>query len=390
MWSFPKPAARTPVLVALILGVCLIQVGNGILQVLLPVRLSEAMAPTLAVGAVASGYSLGFIAGCWAAPWLIVRVGMVRAFAAFALLAGIAAWGLEVLPSPWAWTAIRVLMGVAYVGTLTVAESWLAAQAGAAARGSVFSLYMVACKVAVVGGQMLLASPALLAGVWLTAGAGLCYALSLLPVAAIRTQPPVMRPAQARRPWRHVRVSPVAFAGCLVIGLCNTAVIGVGPAYLADLGYSATAIAVTMSGVQAGSVVLQWPIGWLSDRCDRRLVILGVAATSAVSALLIAAAGAASQPVLFALFTLWGSASLSLYAVCVAHANDMAPPGEAVPLASALLLAWAVGAALGPMLATLAMEGFGDRALFVYVGIVAGGLALFAAWRRWLMGPALR
>lgn len=375
-------ASRTPVLIALILGVCLVQVGNGILQVLLPIRLAEAMAPPLAVGAVASGYSIGFIAGCWAAPWLIGRIGMVRAFGAFALLAGAVTVFLEVLPNPWAWTGMRVLMGMSYVGMLTVAESWLAARAGPGARGSVFSLYMVACKVAVVGGQMLLASPGL-PGVWLVGAAAACYALSLLPVAAVREEPPSMTAAQARMPWRYVQVSPVAFVGCLVIGLCNTAVTGIGPAYLAGMGHSATVIAVIMSGVQVGSTVVQWPIGRLSDRRDRRLVILALAGTSAAAALLIATAGAASDTVLFVLFTLWGSAALSLYAICVAHANDHAPPGEAVALSSALLLSWALGAALGPMLATLAMECFGSGALFVYVGAASGGLALFAAWRRW-------
>ncbi len=378
-------------LVALILGVCVIQVANGILQILLPLRLAEAAAPPMVVGAVASAYSVGFVAGCWAAPWLIRRVGGVWAFAAFGLLAAAATLALQLLPDATAWVGLRVLMGISYVGMLTVAESGLAAMAPVHARGSVFSLYMIACKVAVIGGQMLLASPDLSAS-WLTALAALCYGLSLVPVAAIRppaSSAPSSTPVQpAGSPWRFVRRSPVAFAGCLMVGLCNTAVTGIGPAYLAGLDLTGAGVALVMSGIQVGSVVLQWPIGRLSDRRDRRLVICGVAGTAMVAAFLIAGAGAASQDVLLVLFTLWGSAALSLYAICVAHANDHATPEETVPLASALLLAWAVGAALGPLVATAAMEWFGHGALFAYVGVVSGGLALFAALRRWFAGPS--
>ena len=385
-------ASSTPVLIALILGVCVIQVANGILQILLPLRLAEAAAPPMVVGAVASAYSVGFVAGCWAAPWLIRRVGGVWAFAAFGLLAAAATLALQLLPDATAWVGLRVLMGISYVGMLTVAESGLAAMAPVHARGSVFSLYMIACKIAVIGGQMLLASPDLSAA-WLTTLAALCYGLSLVPVAAIRppdsSKAASSAPAQpAGSPWRFVRRSPVAFAGCLVVGLCNTAVTGIGPAYLAGLDLTGAGVALVMSGIQVGSVVLQWPIGRLSDRRDRRLVICGVAGTAMVAAFLIARAGAASQDVLLALFTLWGSAGMSLYAICVAHANDHATAEETVPLASALLLAWAVGAALGPLVATAAMEWFGHGALFAYVGAVSGGLALFAALRRWFAGPS--
>ncbi|MBP2297174.1 MFS transporter [Azospirillum rugosum] len=390
--SSQASSSTTPVLVALILGICVIQIANGILQILLPLRLAEAAAPPLVVGAVASAYSVGFVAGCWAAPWLIRRIGGVGAFAAFGLLAAAATLALQLLPDATAWVGLRVLMGMSYVGMLTVGESGLAALAPVHARGSVFSLYMIACKVAVIGGQMLLASPGL-SGPWLTATAALCYGLSVVPVAAIRpptssTPAPAGHGQPAGSPWRFVRRSPVAFAGCLVVGLCNTAVTGIGPAYLAGLELSGAGVALVMSGIQVGSVVLQWPIGRLSDRRDRRLVICGVAGTAMIAAFLIAKAGATSQEVLLALFTLWGSAGMSLYAICVAHANDHAAPEETVPLASAILLAWALGAALGPLLATAAMEWFGHGALFAYVGAVSGGLALFAALRRWFAGPS--
>lgn len=381
-YSSEASASSTPVLVALILGVCVIQIGNGILQILLPLRLADAAEPPMIVGAVASAYSVGFVAGCWVAPWLIRRAGGVWSFAAFGLLAALATLLLQILPDARAWVALRVVMGASYVGMLTVAESGLAALAPVAARGSVFSLYMIACKVAVVGGQMLLASPDLSA-LWLTLLAALCYGASVVPVVAIRP-PGSASPAQpASSPWRFVRRAPVAFAGCVTVGLCNTAVTGIGPAYLAGLDLSGASVALIMSGIQVGSVVLQWPIGRLSDRRDRRMVICGVAGTAMLASFLIARVGVASPEMLLALFTLWGSAGMSLYAICVAHANDHAATEERVPLASALLLAWAVGAALGPLLGTAAMEWFGHTALFAYVGVVSGALALFSAFRRW-------
>lgn len=378
-----------PVLAALVLGVCCIQVANGILQILLPLRLAQADAPPIMVGAVASGYSIGFLIGCWVAPWSIRRLGGVGAFAVGGLITAGVTLLLHLVPDARAWVALRAVMGMAYVGMLTVAESGLSSLVPNQSRGGVFSLYMIACKVAVIGGQMLLATPDL-PPVWLTGLAMLGYGLSTVPVAAVRPPSDGSATVPGGSPWRFFDRSPVAFIGCLVVGLSNTAVTGIGPAYLSDLGYGGPGVALVMSGVQLGSVALQWPIGRLSDRCDRRLVILGVAVTAMVSALLIARAGAASQGWLFALFALWGSASLSLYAVCVAHANDHAGPGETVPLASALLLAWAAGAAAGPLLATAAMEWFGPGALFDYVGFVSGALALFAALRHIVKGPARR
>ncbi|WP_349596700.1 MFS transporter [Azospirillum argentinense] len=385
------PASPLMVLAALILGVCVIQVANGILQILLPLRLAEAAAPPLVVGAVASAYSVGFVLGCWAAPWMIRRVGGVWSFAAFGLLAAAATLLLNLLPDAQAWVGLRLLMGVSYVGMLTVAESGLAGLTPPGSRGSVFSLYMIACKVAVIGGQMLLASPDLSA-LWLTVLAAGCYGLSLVPVAAVRPPASAAPKGPAPSPWQYVRRAPVAFAGCLMVGLCNTAVTGIGPAWLAGLALPAAGVALIMSGIQVGSVVLQWPIGRFSDRHDRRLVIFAVSAVATVAAFLIAAfanppGGAAPQTVLLGLFTLWGSAALSLYAICVAHANDHVTVEETVPLASALLLAWALGAALGPLLATAAMEMFGHDALFVYVGVVSGGLTLFAGLRRLISGP---
>jgi MFS family permease len=371
------------VLVALIAAVSVVQVSNGIVQVLLPIRLAAADTSAIKVGLVASGYSAGVVVGCWAAPRLIRSAGHVAAFLACALISASATALLDVLNSPWTWAGLRLVMGLCYVGMLNVAESWLIVRSPEASRGSIFALYMIACKVTLIGGQMLLAVPELgVSGLTLLAAAGLVLAAA--PVWTIRGPTPPRPPARkaAGSPLRFVRNSPVAFLGCLVIGLGNTTVVGIAPAYLSDLGLSTAEVALLMSGIQAGSILSQWPLGRLSDRGDRRGVILLIAAAGAVAALFIALAGAASVPVLLVLFTLWGSAAFSLYAICVAHANDWTPDEQMVSLSSALLLAWATGSAVGPLIASSAMELLGPRALFVYVGATLGMLALFTAWRR--------
>jgi len=174
--------------------------------------------------------------------------------------------------------------------------------------------------------------------------------------------------------------------GCLGSGLINSAVLGLTPIYGTRLGLPVGFIVWLLTAIQLGSFVCQWPLGRLSDRIDRRLVIAGCAMSVAVLSPLIATAGA-ERPWLLPLFFLLGGSMLTFYAVAVAHAGDFAEPDQMVGVSSGLLLAWAAGAAVGPSVAAPFIDVLGPRGLFLYTFLVATTLAAFVVWRMTRRAP---
>jgi MFS family permease len=193
---------------------------------------------------------------------------------------------------------------------------------------------------------------------------------------------------------RHLyRVAPVAAVGCFAVGFMNTAVMNITPYFLSSAAVPVATIGLLMGMIQMGRLVMQWPVGMLSDKIDRRLVILGASSTIVLIMLALAFIGPAKGEALrgasgelvrlgiIGLFFLWGAFALTLYAVCVAHAQDRGAPGESVGLTSSLLFAWAIGATVGPLVAGVLMEALGESMLFHSTAAIAGLLALFTASR---------
>ena len=157
--------------------------------------------------------------------------------------------------------------------------------------------------------------------------------------------------------------------------------VGVGPRYGTAIGLDAADIALTIAALQGGNLVIQWPLGWLSDRVDRRYVIAGAAAAVALVSVVILATGSASLTALVFLFGLWGGLAESIYAVSTAHANDRTAPGDYVVVSSTVLVMWATGSTVGPLLATGSMRMFGPAGIWLYFIAISAGFAAFVAWR---------
>jgi MFS family permease len=219
------------------------------------------------------------------------------------------------------------------------------------------------------------------------------FSLALIPVSLTTARTP-SQPKVVSVSVRHLyRVAPVAAVGCFAVGFMNTAVMNITPYFLSSAAVPVATIGLLMGMIQMGRLVMQWPVGMLSDKVDRRLVILGAASTIVVIMLALAFVGPVKSEALrgssgemvrlgiIGLFFLWGAFALTLYAVCVAHAQDRGGPGESVGLTSSLLFAWATGATVGPLVAGLLMELLGESMLFHSTAAVAGLLAAFTAWR---------
>lgn len=370
-----------PAILAIVLGVMILQLGNGLIGVLVPLRMGlEGLSPTM-IGVVATFYSFGFLIGCLLMPRLVRGIGHIRTFAVFAAAVSASTLGMT-LGIDWIlWGCLRFLMGICMAGLFSVAESWIVAQAPQPIRGRVLSLYMISNKLTLAGGQMLLAiGDPMGTGFFLLISA--CASLSLIPVALTRavTPPP---PTVATMSLKELyAIAPAALIGCVATGLMNAAVIGITPLYGLQIGLAAGPIAALVSVMQIGSLVAQWPMGWLSDRIDRRRVIVGGLAVVLAVSLAIALLGPV-LPVwmLYALFGIWGATGLSIYALCIAHASDFAEPGQMVPLTSTLLLSWAIGSTIGPLLATLVMELIGPAGLFFYAAVISAATGGFVAYR---------
>jgi MFS family permease len=359
-------------------GVTLLQFANTLLAVILPLTLAlHGYAGTIA-GLVVSGYGIGFLAGCVAAPRLIRDVGHIRAFAVLAAVCSVTSLVFAVSGYVALWLFLRIVMGFCQAGLFTVVEGWLSAASPPAARGRVLSFYLVATKVAIVGGQLMLGQADTASPVWFEV-AGAVFTLSLIPVALTHSpQPPPPR-LEVLGPRALFRITPAAVAGCLASGLLNSALLGLTPVYGTRLGLDPRMVVWLLTAFQLGSFVCQWPLGRLSDRFDRRLVLLGCVLS--VALLSILAGLAQAGPWLLLLFFLLGGSALTFYAVAVAHAADYADTDQMVGVSSSLLLVWAAGAAVGAFIAAPFIDLLGPQGMFLYTFVVAAGLAGFVAWR---------
>ena len=380
----------TPVrlsLLAVVLSTLCIQAGNGILGNLLPLALDAAGYPVGAVGLVVTGHALGFMAGSFFGGALIRELGNTRAFTVLALLGGVATACYAITTEPWLWAALRAVLGFGLAGLFVILESWLNQSVDNVRRGSVMGLYQLSQKVAYTIGQAAIATEG---DPWLFfLIAAVAFAASAWPVATAKGgRPP--RPRLTRVSlWTVIRRVPAAAAGCFSAGLINSPVAGMAPIYGIGVGLSPSWTAILMAVMQVGSLLSQWPMARFSDRMDRRWVMLGSAALAAASSLAIMLVGARVPWLLFVLFALWGAASLSTYAVCVAQANDRAPRGAAVAISSTLQLLWSIGSVSGPFLATLVIGWMGRDGLFAYGAVLAAVLCGFVGWRLYVRPPSL-
>jgi MFS family permease len=365
---------------ALFLGIALMMLGNGLQGSLLGIRASLEGFPTTLTGILMSGYYAGFLIGSVLAPRLVARVGHVRVFAALAALASSAILIHAVWINPATWTVIRLVTGFCYAGLYVVVESWLNDQATNQTRGQLLSLYMMVTLGAAAGGQWLLnvADPA---GVHLFILVSVLVSLSSIPL-VLSTGPTPAFATPSRVGVRELYlVSPTGVIGYFGTMLASGAYFGMGAVYGREIGLSVRDISLFMSLIMLGGMLLQWPIGRLSDAWDRRRVLTGVTLLAAVFALLAGLAAGRSLLGLFALSALFGGTNLPLYSLCIAYVNDYLERDQIVPASGTLVLIGGVGAVFGPVTAAIAMRSFGPAAFFWWLATIHAAIGAFAIYR---------
>ncbi|WP_457093748.1 MFS transporter [Microvirga sp. P5_D2] len=355
----------------------LLQVGNGLLQALMPLRMQAEGLSITAIGLVAAAYGLGFSTGCFIAPAFIRHVGYIRAFASLAAVVSVVVLAMTQAHSTAAWMILRGLTGVAFACIFTLTDGWISARATSSHRGRILSIYMVCTRVALMLSPLGIGLGDIRTdGLFMAVSAGLT--LSLLPIAATTTKEPPP-PQSVRIDVKNLfAAAPSAVVGSFVVGLINGPVIAITPVFGVSIGLSQEIAAALLVALQGGSLVMQWPLGWLSDRADRRIVIAGLAAgTSLVSLGILLASQMNAQIAIIWLFAAWGGLALCIYSICVAHACDIVDPGRILSTIGTLLFSWAIGVSIGPLLGAVAMELLGPKGLFIYSAVASLGLAAF-------------
>ncbi|MEA2778819.1 MAG: hypothetical protein QOK29_363 [Rhodospirillaceae bacterium] len=367
---------------SLLLGAGLLILGNGLVGIVLPVRMGLEHVPTGISGLVMSAYYAGLVGGCLWGRGIITRVGHIRAFAAFAATVAATTLIYPLWFNPIAWGVLRVLSGFCMAGLFATIESWLNWRSSKESRGKILSLYMVTSYLASTLGQLLV-------NVWSVQGLELfclgvmLLCLSLVPVVLTRVSGPELGRTAPLSLVRLYEISPLGVVASLGAGLVSGAFYGMGAVFGAGIGMSVLAISIFMGVTLIGGLVMQWPIGWLSDRYDRRTVLLWVLIVTATICLLEFALSRTIHATtwLLLLSGLFGGGAATIYPLAVAHAFDYVERDHMVAASAGMLLAWALGATAGPILVSQLMAHGGDWMLFLYLAGMAGGLAAFVRYR---------
>ena len=364
---------------ALLLGIVLIMLGNGMHFTLIGLRGGIEGFSSTELAIVTSGYFLGFLSGARLTPLLIQRVGHVRVFAALGSFMSAGLIALPLLTEPWAWTLLRVLIGFCMSGIYVAAESWLNAAATNETRGKVLSAYMLAQTLGIIGAQGLLTlGDAGTSALFI--GASILVSISFAPILLSAAVVPAIKVARPM-PMRNLfKGSPLGAVGIFLLGSVYATQSGMGAVFGSQIGMTATQIALFVAMLFAGALVLQYPIGWLSDRMDRRKLIFGAAALGAVSCMAGWITGGGLWPLMAAAF-LAGGVTTPLYALLLAYTND-ALSAEDMPAASGgLVFTFGVGAIAGPLVTGWAMQQFDPYAFWLVLGATFGAIALYALYR---------
>ncbi|MCF3934215.1 MFS transporter [Acuticoccus sp. M5D2P5] len=373
--SVSMRAALAPVS-ALLIGVGLLYLGFGLQSTLVPLRADVEGFNRLSIGLLGSTYYAGFVAGCLFAPFVILRAGHIRAFAAMVSLVSAAALAFPLIIGEIEWIIFRFAIGFCISGILVIVESWLNEKATNVTRGVVMSTYVIITYVTITIGQLIITTMPV-TNFALFSFCSIMLSLAAVPVALTRASQPVAIPVVRFRPHLLFSVAPAAFAGTFTSGVMTGSLFSLGAIYAVDVGFTKNEAAIFVSAAMVGGALGQYPFGRVSDFVDRRIVILVAVVATAAASFLLTFSDFMPAPLILVLGLVVGFTMLPIYSLAAAHAFDWTEPDNMVETSSALILLYGIGSTVGPLLSAFAMDIFGPGGLFLVMAIAAIGLAVF-------------
>jgi MFS family permease len=377
-------------LAALLLGAAFLFFAGGINGLVLPLRGSAEGFSDVVLGFLGTGWAIGFVAGCIFVPRLVAGVGHIRSFSVMAATASLSILISALLIDSIAWIILRAFAGFAFAGAAMIVESWLSERSEARYRGTVFGIYTMVNLSAVTLGQLSLAGGGT-SGLEFFIIAGAFYCLALIPTAVSSSSTPNPL-AQARLDipalWRN---SPVAVVAIFLVGVTNSSFGTLGAVFGEKVGLEIAAISLFVSAPILAGALAQVPVGMVSDRMDRRIVLVAMTSIALAGDLIFVVLQPQAAVFAIAAGALFGAAIFALYPIVVAHANDHAAPEDFVKVSSGLLLIFGIGSIAGPLVAGLAMSAMGPRGLFMITlgsHVLTIGFTLWRMSRREAVEPA--
>lgn len=363
---------------SLLAATAILLLGSGLLGTLVALRAGIESFPQVIIGLIMSGFFMGYVIGSYLCPQVIRTFGHIRSFSVFAAMGCVTVILHGLIIDPIVWLILRIITGICMLGMYLVIESWINSIATSKTRSSLFSIYMAINLLALGCSQYLLLIYKI-ESIAPFALVALFFSLALVPIALTFIEQPAKIETGHLGLKQLYATSPLACFGALLSGMINGAFWGMGPIYALSAGFDVAGISLFMSGVVFGGSLLQWPLGHLSNRYDRRLVIAAVSVMACVSAITVFYVIKSHQAVGLLAAFIFGGSAFSIYSLSMAHANDNSEPAHVLEISRGLLLLNGIGATIGPLSAGLLMGWLGAHVLMFYFAalmLLLTGLAL--------------
>lgn len=373
-------------LIPLLVAAGILLGGNGLQGTLIALRgAMEGFSPST-IGFMGTAYFAGFLIGCLAITRMLKAVGHVRCFAALAAMASAGTLLLVLIVDPITWSVVRFASGFCFAGLFTVMESWLNSSVRNDDRARVLALYRIIDIGSVTGAQFLI--PIFGAGGFaIFAIMSIMITLSLVPVSLADRSNPVPPEDVKLNLGRAWAISPLAAIGCIAVGVTNSAFRTLSPVYAEQIGMSVADVVTFVSVGIIGGAIIQYPLGQLSDKWDRRSVLLITCIGAMLAALALAFLAGSNSFANFVLVFIFGSFAMPMFSLSAAHANDRAKTHEFVLVNAALMLFYSFGAIVGPIVAAYFMQAYGPATLFMFNAAVYVLLTAYILYRMQVSAP---
>ncbi|MBY6122698.1 MULTISPECIES: MFS transporter [Mameliella] len=365
---------------ALLLGSGLLLFAGGMHGLILPVRGAAEGFGATELGLLGTGWAVGYVAGCFYVPRIVGSVGHIRAFGVMCAFAAIAILLQALLVTPEFWIPVRAVSGFCFAGAAMIVESWLSDRASPQSRGTIFGVYTMVNLGATTAGQLAIATGDA-SGFLFFAVAAIVYSLALVPTALSTSESPApLTSVRLNLPllWRN---SPVAVVAVFLVGISNGSFGTLSAVYADRVGLTLGALALFASIPVLAGALSQVPIGFASDRMDRRKVLLVVAVLAVAADLGFILLAPQDQMMNLVLVSIFGAAIFAMYPIIVAHANDHAPEGTSIQVSGGLLMVYGLGNIAGPLIAGVAMSAAGASGLFLTTIVAHVLMILYTALR---------
>lgn len=365
---------------SLIFGLAMITTANALQNSLLGLRASIENFHTASAGYIMAGFYIGFIAGSIFVPNWIRNVGHIRVFAALASLASITILLQSTIVTAWFWVLMRIGTGLCYAGLYIVVESWLNTIATNQTRGRLLSVYVIVIWASQTFGQVLLnvAPPS---GYDLFIIASVLISMALVPLLLVRTPSPTITLPEKLDLIGLVGTAPLGAVAVVVVGFSCGIIMGLAAVYGKMIGMSVAQISIFVGASYIGGMLIQWPIGKISDRQDRRLTLMWVALVASMVALIVPYSNAIGHTTLMVIgMFLLGGFAYPLYSLGSSHINDQLRPEQVLSASSGVILLQGAGGVVGPIVASTLMDWSTPNALFYFLSVLHIAVAMFAMY----------